>query len=198
MSTLYYFLESNRFVDIYYLKYLHLLFIYLHIALVRSQGYPACFSWHKISRCGLSLRPAVSYATLSLVTKEVAKVVTKLWLHIPLPTYSTNPVLARQKLAGVTLAHCITAASLLYSVPQMGEVLRIISQHLSALKIKTTIKLCLAYQWYQLCTSWRLITKIVCGSCSIWTWTQCSVIIPKKIAHIKVHLTTYWYKTQQV
>ena len=62
---------------------------------------------------------------------------------------------------------------MLYSVPQMGEVLRIISQHLSALKIKTTIKLCLAYQWYQLCTSWRLITKIVCGSCSIWTWTQC-------------------------
>ena len=45
-----------------------------------------------------------------------------------------------------------------FILPQMGEVLGIISQHLSALKIKTTIKLRLAYQWYQLCTSWRLIT----------------------------------------
>ena len=70
---------------------------------------------------------------------------------------------------------CFTASLQPHCVilPQMGEVFGIISQHLSALKIKTTIKLRLAYQWYQLCTSWRLITEIVCGSCSIWTRTQC-------------------------
>ena len=44
-----------------------------------------------------------------------------------------------------------------FILPQMGEVLRIISQHLSALKIKTTIKLRLAYQWYQVCTSWSTV-----------------------------------------
>ena len=48
-----------------------------------------------------------------------------------------------------TVLHSIAATSLRYSAPQMGEVLGIISQHLSALKIKTTIKLSLAYQWYQ-------------------------------------------------